>query len=152
MLALVVVLFIAELWVIVEVALRIGVLETIVLLLVMPFIGVWLVKRAGLHVLGRLRTTVDSGRTPHKELVDGFLVLMAGLLFIVPGFITDAMGLVLLFPPTRVVVRSMLIRSVTRRTSFAFRMVDGMGRRVDIQDVRSRDVTEPPRLPPELDH
>jgi hypothetical protein len=48
----------------------------------------------------------------------------------------------------------MLLRSFTRRTSFAFRFVDGMGRRIDIRDVRSRDVTdvrEPRRSPPELD-
>jgi UPF0716 protein FxsA len=155
MLALVV-LFIAELWVMVQVAVRIGVLNTIALLVVMPILGVWLVKRAGLAVFRRLHATLEAGGIPHKEVIDGFLLLFAGLLLIVPGFITAAAGLLLLLPPIRIAVRTMLLRSFKTRTSLAFRVVDGMGRRVDIRDVRSRDVTarditDTPRLPPELD-
>jgi UPF0716 protein FxsA len=151
MLALLVVLFIAELWVMLQVASQIGVLETIGLLVLMPIVGVWLVKRAGLTVFRRLHRTLDDGRVPHKEVIDGFLLLLAGVLLIVPGFITDAIGLLLVLPPVRAAVRSVLIRSFKRRTSFAFRIVDNMGRRVDIRDVSSRDITNPPRRPPELD-
>jgi len=151
MLALVVVLFIAELWVMVQVASAIGVLQTVALLVLMPFVGISLVKRAGLAVFRRLHVTIDAGRVPHKEMIDGFLLLLAGFLLITPGFITDAFALLLIFPPTRIVVRSMLLRSFRQRTSFAFRFVDGMGRRVDIRDVDSRDITEPPPLPPELE-
>ena len=151
MLALLVVLFIAELWVMVQVAVQIGVLNTIALLVVMPILGIWLVKRAGLAVLRRLQGTLDAGGIPHREVIDGFLLLLAGLLLIVPGFITGAVGLVLLLPPVRIGVRSMLLRSFKRRTSFAFRVVDGMGRRIDIRDVRSRDISEPTHLPPEIE-
>ena len=150
------VLFIAELWVMVQVAIRIGVLETIALLVLMPILGVWLVKRAGLAVFRRLHATLEAGGVPHKEVIDGFLLLLAGVLLIVPGFITAAFGLLLLVPPVRILVRTMLIRSFKARTSIAFRVVDGMGRRIDIRDVRSRDVTarditDAPRLPPELE-
>jgi UPF0716 protein FxsA len=84
-------------------------------------------------------------------VIDGFLLLFAGLLLIVPGFITGAFGLLLLLPPVRIAVRTMLLRSFKKRTSFAFRVVDNVGRRVDIRDVRSRDITEPPGVPPELE-
>jgi UPF0716 protein FxsA len=154
MLALLVVWFIAELWVLIEVASRIGVLETVALLVLMPFVGIWMVKHAGVSVFRRVQATLDSGGVPHREVVDGFLLLMAGVLLIVPGFISDAVGLLLLIPPVRVGVRTMLLRSFRRRTSFAVRFVDGVGRRIDIRDVgsrESRDVTEPRRLPPELD-
>ena len=151
MLALLVVLFIAELWVMVQVAVQIGVLNTIALLVLMPMLGIWLVKRAGLTVLRRLQATLDSGGIPHKEVIDGFLLLLAGLLLIVPGFITGAVGLLLLLPPVLIGVRSMFLRSFKKRTSFAFRVVDGMGRRIDVRDVRSRDITDPTRLPPELE-
>ena len=154
MLALLVVWFIAELWVLIEVASRIGVLETVALLVLMPILGIWMVKHAGLTVFRRVQATLDAGGVPHREVIDGFLLLIAGVLLIVPGFIGDAVGLVLLIPPVRVGVRSMLLRSFKRRTSFAFRFVDGVGRRIDIRDVRSRDVTdvrEPRRSPPELD-
>jgi UPF0716 protein FxsA len=145
------VLFIAELWVMVQVAVRFGVLDTIALLVLMPILGIWLVKRAGLAVFRRLHTTLEAGGIPHKEVIDGFLLLFAGLLLIVPGFITGAAGLLLLLPPVRIGVRSMLLRSFKQRTSLAFRVVDNVGRRVDIRDVGSRDITEPPRLPPELE-
>jgi UPF0716 protein FxsA len=145
------VLFIAELWVMVQVAVRFGVLDTIALLVLMPILGIWLVKRAGLAVFRRLHATLEAGGIPHKEVIDGFLLLFAGLLLIVPGFITGAVGLLLLLPPVRIAVRSMLLRSFKRRGSYAFRIVDNLGRRVDIRDVRSRDVTESPRFPPELE-
>ena len=154
MFALLVVLFIAELWVLIQVAVHIGVLETVALLVLMPVLGIWLVKRAGLAVFRRVQTTLDAGGIPHREVIDGFLLLIAGLLLIIPGFITDAMGLLLLVPPVRIGVRTMLLRSFKRRTSFAFRIVDGMGRRIDVRDVRSRDISDvddPRRYPPELD-
>jgi UPF0716 protein FxsA len=150
------VLFIAELFVMVQVAMHFGVLNTIALLVLLPIVGIWAVKRAGLAVFRRLHTTLEAGGIPHKEVIDGFLLLFAGLLLIVPGFITAALGLLLLLPPVRSLVRSMLLRSFKTRTSIAFRVVDTMGRRVDIRDVRSRDVTardvtDAPRPPPELE-
>ena len=154
MFALLVVLFIAELWVLFQVMVHFGVLNTVALMVIMPVLGIWLVKRAGLAVFRRLHATLEAGGVPHREVIDGFLLLFAGFLLIVPGFITGAIGLLLLVPPVRIAVRTMLLRSFKRRTSFAYRVVDGMGRRVDIRDVGSRDITnrnDPRRLPPELD-
>jgi UPF0716 protein FxsA len=159
MIALLVVLAIAELWVIVEVASAIGVLQTIFLLFAITVVGIWVVKRQGLALLGRMRATIDQGRLPHRELVDGFLILTAGILLIPPGFITDAAGLLLLLPPVRYVIRALLMRSLTRRSSIAVRVIDGFGRRVDYRDVGYRDVdstdVDPswpdPKQPPELE-
>ena len=139
MLALLVVLFIAELWVIVQVASAIGVLETVGLLIAITIIGVWLVKRQGVAVLGRLQRTLAEGQVPHRELVDGFLILAAGVLLIPPGFITDAVGIALLVPPIRIGIRALLIRSFRRRSSIAVRVIDGFGKRVDYRDVESRE-------------
>jgi UPF0716 protein FxsA len=152
MFALLLVLFVAELWVIVLVAQAIGVLNTIALLFAVAVVGIWLVKRQGLAVFRRLQVTLSEGRVPHRELVDGFLLLLAGVLLIPPGFITDAIGILLLLPPVRIAVRAMLVRSFRRRTSFAFRFVDGVGRHIDIRDVGSRDVTDTTSRPrPELE-
>src|SRR5687768_9777590 len=107
-----------------QVAVRLGVLETIALLVLLPVIGIWLVKRAGLTVFRRLHGTLEAGGVPHKEAIDGFLLLIAGVLLIVPGFITAAAGLLLVLPPVRIAVRTMLLRSFKRRTSIAFRVVD----------------------------
>src|SRR6188472_4262397 len=94
-----------------QVAVHIGFFETLALLALMPIVGVWLVKRAGLAVFRRLHATLDAGGVPHKEAVDGFLLLIAGVLLIVPGFITGAAGLLLVLPPVRIAVRTMLFRS-----------------------------------------
>lgn len=119
---------IAELYVIVLVATRIGVLNAIGLLIAVSIMGGWLVKREGLGVLRRLQRTLDAQETPHKELLDGFLILLAGVLLAVPGFLTDIPGVLLLLPPVRVAARSMLLASLRRRGSLAIRIVGGTGR------------------------
>src|SRR5438105_3912014 len=101
MFALLVVLVIAELWVLIQVAVHFGALNTLALLVLMPMLGIWLVKRSGLAVVRRLQATLDAGGVPHREVMDGFLLLFAGFLLIVPGFITGAIGLLLLVPPVR---------------------------------------------------
>jgi UPF0716 protein FxsA len=148
-------LLVAELYVVVLVATSIGVLNTIALMILISFVGAAVVKRAGLGVLRRAQQTIDAGHTPHKELIDGLLLLVSGILLVVPGFITDAVGLLLLLPPVRALVRGRMVRAFKRRTSFAVRFVDGFGRRVDIRggdvhDAHSTEVTDEPGRWPEL--
>ena len=145
---LVLLLPIVELIVIVEVAIQIGVLNTIALLIVVSMVGGWLVKREGIGVWRRMQATVADGQVPHREVLDGFLLLIAGFLLMVPGFVTDVPGILLLLPPVRALVRAGLARSLRKRTTFAVRFVDGFGR-IDIRgdgvrDVDSRDITERP--------
>lgn len=123
---------IAELYVIVQVAIRIGVLNTLGLLILVSMIGVWLVKREGLGLLRRLQNQLAEGQLPGRELVDGFLLLFAGALLAVPGFITDVAGLLLLLPPVRFMVRTMLSRRFEAQVisgvgGFGRRARDGLG-------------------------
>lgn len=117
-----VLLFIAvplvELYVIVETASSIGTLETIGLLILVSIVGAWMVKAQGMAVLWRVRGKLQEGQMPGRELVDGALVLFAGALMLTPGFVTDAVGLLLLFPPTRMVIRPILIRRFRHRVSY----------------------------------
>jgi UPF0716 protein FxsA len=106
---------IAELAVIVSVAGSIGVLETIGLMILVSIVGAWLAKREGLGMLTRIRAALDRGEMPSREVADGFLILFAGALMITPGFITDCLALLLLFPPTRAVVRRTLLATALRR-------------------------------------
>ena len=100
---------IIELYIIVQVASGMGVMETIGLLILISVIGAWLVRVQGLAVLGRVQGQLAQGNVPGKELVDGLLILLAGALMLTPGFMTDAFGLLLLMPPTRAVVRTILV-------------------------------------------
>src|SRR4029450_11741971 len=104
-----------ELAVIVQVAGAIGVLNTLGLLIAVSLIGAWLAKREGLGVLRRIQAALDRGEIPSREVADGALILLAGALMIAPGFVSDAVALLLLIPPTRAVVRGLMLRSLARR-------------------------------------
>src|SRR5918995_6661453 len=106
---------IAELAVIVQVAGSVGVLNTIGLLVAVSIVGAWLAKREGLGVLRRVQATTARGELPSREVADGALILLAGALMIAPGFLSDCLAIVLLFPPTRAVVRGPLMAAVARR-------------------------------------
>jgi UPF0716 protein FxsA len=114
-LLLILILPILELVVIVEVAEAIGVLLTLVLLIATTPIGTRLTRAQGRAVLRRFSQTVGAGRDPGRELLDGVLVFVGGALLVVPGFITDACGLLLMTPPGRALARGALIRRARRR-------------------------------------
>jgi UPF0716 protein FxsA len=105
----------AELYVILQVGQAIGVLDTIGLLILISVVGAWLAKREGIGVLRRIQRSIEAGRVPGTELIDGFLILLAGALMLTPGFLTDILAILLLLPPVRVVVRRQLRRVFARR-------------------------------------
>lgn len=106
---------IAELFVAIEIANAIGVLLTVLLLIAGWPLGVWLVRAEGRAAWRRLRAAVAADRPPAREVLDGALVMAGGALLIVPGFITDAIGLVLLAPPTRALARLGILRNFRSR-------------------------------------
>jgi UPF0716 protein FxsA len=105
----------AELYVILEVADAIGLLWTIALLFADSVIGSLLLRAQGRAVWRRFNAVLSEGRMPHRELIDGVLVVFGGAFLITPGFITDVIGILLLLPPTRSVVRRVLARRLGRR-------------------------------------
>lgn len=104
-----------ELAVIILVGQQLGVAETLLLLVAVSLVGAWMAKQQGLGVLARIRAELDAGRVPGRELADGALVLAAALMLLTPGFITDALALLLLLPPVRVGVRGGLRSWFERR-------------------------------------
>lgn len=116
-----------ELYVIIQVAQSIGGWNTLGLLLLMGLVGGWLLKQQGLSVLRRIQASVEAGRSPDRELVDGLLILVAGALMLAPGFVGDVIGFLLLAPPTRAVVRAPLMKRFRegRGTIFAGRTTSG---------------------------
>ncbi|MCD9625392.1 FxsA family protein [Rhabdothermincola salaria] len=133
-----------ELYVIVAVASEIGALPTIALLLVISFAGAWLVRREGIGVLRRTQATLQSGDLPAREMVDGALLLAAGSMLVVPGFVTDALGLLLVVPPVRALLRNRLIRRWERRSGLAAGGLAGRGRIVDVEFVGDVTPTDRP--------
>lgn len=106
---------VVEIYLVIQVGQEIGALNTVGLLLLISVVGAWLVKREGLGVWRRLNAQLAAGQVPGNEIVDGFLILLAGALLLTPGFVTDAVGLLALFPPTRATVRGTLRRRFTSK-------------------------------------
>lgn len=131
--ALAIVVGVVEITVMIQIGQLIGVVNTIGLLILVSLIGAWLVKRQGLGVMGRIREQRMAGRLPAAEVFDGALILVAGVLLVIPGFVTDALGLLLLFPPIRAVARRVVSRRVLR----------------EVEMVRSKQWTRGERPPPE---
>ncbi|HKS46281.1 MAG TPA: FxsA family protein [Amycolatopsis sp.] len=93
----------------------VGVLGTLALLLAGAFLGSWLARREGSRAASAFLATVRAGRPAHNEVTDGMLIAFGGLLIMVPGFLSDLAGLLLLLPPTRAVVRRAWLRRAERR-------------------------------------
>jgi UPF0716 protein FxsA len=105
----------AELYVILKVGDAIGVGWTILLLVADSVLGSLLLRSQGRSVWRRFNTALSDGRMPHREVVDGVLVVFGGAFLITPGFITDVVGLLLLIPPTRALIRRLVVRRLGRR-------------------------------------
>lgn len=105
----------AELFVAIKVAEAIGVLAMILLLLVSWPLGAWALRSQGRAAWRRLRTAVAAGHAPGREVLDGVLILIGGLLLIVPGFISDVVAICALAPPTRALLRGRLARHLHGR-------------------------------------
>ena len=111
---------IAELWFIVQVAGEIGVIPTLVLLVFVSVAGAWLLKQQGVVTWRRMRETLRRGQMPTKEVADGALILLGGALLLTPGFLTDVVGLLLLFPPTRAPIKGLILARVALRAKSRF--------------------------------
>ena len=110
LLALFVVVPILEIYVIIQVGEAIGAVPTIALLIVDSILGSLLMKSQGRAAWRRFQLALAEGRVPGREVLDGVLVIFGGVLLLTPGFITDVFGLLFLFPPTRVLLRGLLVR------------------------------------------
>jgi UPF0716 protein FxsA len=119
MLLLLVLLFIAvpivEIYVIIQVGQAIGALWTIALLVADSILGSMLMRAQGRSAWRRFNDAVAAGRVPAREVFDGVLVIFGGALLLTPGFVTDIFGACFLLPPTRALVRKLLVKRYAGR-------------------------------------
>jgi UPF0716 protein FxsA len=117
LIALFIIVPLAELYLILKVGDAIGAVWTILLLAADSVLGSVLLRTQGRAVWARFNTTLAEGKMPHREVMDGVLVIFGGAFLITPGFLTDIVGLTLLIPPTRAVVRRLVVRRLGRRVA-----------------------------------
>jgi UPF0716 protein FxsA len=158
------VLPIAELYVIIQVGQAIGLLPTLAILILDGFVGAALARSQGRAAWEHFNRALSAGRVPARETFDGAMIILGGALLLAPGFITDAIGFLLLVPPTRAMLRGAITRLASRRLGFGWRVSAprgagappsddhlGNGRRTDGSydfEGTAREVTDPtPELP-----
>jgi len=106
---------IAELALIIQVGQEIGLLWTVAILVADSVLGSLLMRSQGRAAWRRFNEAMQAGRPPAREVLDGVLVIFGGALLLTPGFITDIVGLSFLAPPTRAVLRRLLVKRFAER-------------------------------------
>ena len=97
-----------EIYLLIKLGQNFGAITSILLVIFTGILGAYLAKMEGIRTLFRLQETLREGGMPGEELLDALLIALAGLVLITPGFITDAVGFLLLFPFTRMLVKNWL--------------------------------------------
>jgi UPF0716 protein FxsA len=136
---------IAELAVIIQVGQAIGVWWTIAILVADSVLGSLLMRSQGRAAWRRFNAALSSGRVPAREVADGVLVIFGGALLLTPGFLSDIFGLLFLIPPTRALIRRVFLRQALKRVTVSMAGVQRpySARRTD--DVEGTAVDADPR-------
>lgn len=118
---------------------------TLLITILTAFAGVLLMRAQGFSTLMRLQATLDQGEVPLRPMFDGTCQVMAGLFLLIPGFVTDFMGLLLFLPPVRAALLWILLRrsNVTVVVSRSGAAASSPSRTYDV-DGEYRDVTDHP--------
>ena len=92
-----------------------GLVNTIAIVIITGFVGAFLARAQGIMVLAQIRRDLAEGRMPAPRLMDGVMILIAGVLLITPGLITDTVGFLLLIPVVRSTIRAWLRRKLEEK-------------------------------------
>ncbi|MDI6027481.1 membrane protein FxsA [Corticibacterium sp. UT-5YL-CI-8] len=115
---------------------QIGVLSTLGLVILSSVVGVLLLRVQGFGVMTRIRAALAAEQDPSREVIHGVMILLAGLLLVIPGFITDIIGLLLFLPPVRDLGWKLLRRNVKMDTRvYGFRRQNARdGKTIDLEE------------------
>lgn len=136
-----------EIWLLIQLSALVGGWVTLLVVLLGMVLGVVLTRREGSRAWRSLTAGVREGRPVSDEIASGGLVLLGGLALIVPGLLTDVVGLLLLLPPTR----RLAVRALERWSRARMRRmgvdVDVLRARMDRAGTVEGEVVEPPSAP-----
>ena len=151
-----------EIAVFIKVGQYIGAWKVVALIFLSAILGAVLLRYQSVGVIRRIDRDLRQGRTPDSSLFDGFLIVVGAILLIVPGFVSDAVGLLMMIPLVRTLIRRYLASRIKVSTSGNYR--SGFRRRQREEDVVDlspedferqaprHDSDHPRRPPPTIDH
>lgn len=105
---------IIELYILMKLGASFGVESTLLLVIGTGILGAYLAKREGTIAWLRIQREMSGGRFPGNELLDGFLVLIAGIVLLTPGLLTDIAGFIILFPVSRYFIRELIKKKIKK--------------------------------------
>jgi len=88
---------VAEIYLLIKIGYSIGAFNTVLVVIITAFVGATLARMQGLQTMLRIKASLQQGITPTEDLIDAFIIFLAGIVLLTPGFITDITGLLLLF-------------------------------------------------------
>ncbi len=97
-----------EIYLLIKLGSFLGALNTVIIVILTGIIGAYLAKLEGLHTMTKVREALNRGEMPAEGMLDALLILVAGIVLLTPGFLTDIAGLVILIPQTRVLFKRWL--------------------------------------------
>ena len=106
---------IIEIYLLIEIGSMFGALTAVTLVILTGFLGAFLARMQGLQTLFRIQKSLREGSMPSGELLDALLIVIAGLVLLTPGFLTDSVGFLLLIPATRNSIKYWLRRQIELR-------------------------------------
>jgi UPF0716 protein FxsA len=104
-----------EIFVFIEVGGKIGLFNTLAIVFVTAALGAYLLRSQGLSVLNRVQQNLAANQLPVNEIFDGVFLLIAGVMLLTPGFVTDGVGFLLFVPPLRSLLRLSIIRHLSKK-------------------------------------
>ncbi|HET7753885.1 MAG TPA: FxsA family protein [Anaeromyxobacteraceae bacterium] len=106
-----------DLWLLFRIGRSIGFWPAVAFVLVMGVVGAWLARAEGFRVLRSWQASLAAGRLPDEGVLSGVLILVGAALLVLPGIITDVLGLALVFAPTRRLVAAGLRRRIATQVA-----------------------------------
>lgn len=104
------ILAIAELALFIALGNQIGILWTILVIIATGALGIYLARKEGFQSIRNIQASVQSGQAPGPVLVDAALTLIGGVILILPGFLTDIIGLLFVLPFTRHLMKPLIYK------------------------------------------
>ncbi|MBF0587645.1 MAG: FxsA family protein [Magnetococcales bacterium] len=116
-----------ELYLLIQVGDVIGALPTLLVIIGTAMMGLSLARREGVRTLSRAQARLARGEIPGGELADGVLVLVAAVLLVIPGFISDVIGFLLIFPVSRYLIKAVLRQFIGQGSLLSAALFAGSG-------------------------
>tara|TARA_B100000035_G_C20994522_1_gene551828 strand:- start:588 stop:1013 length:426 start_codon:yes stop_codon:yes gene_type:complete len=133
-LLLIILIPVVEIYLFIKIGAQIGAITTIILIFITAFVGIYYAKYEGLNTLKSGFAQLSRNETPKYEMVSGAAIAIAAVLLIIPGFATDIIGFLIIFPPTRKFFFNKFFKKFNSRNIKKNNFIDG-----EFEDIESDD-------------